>query len=317
MKLSVIIPCYNAAKTIEFQLNALVKQEWSQPWEVIVADNGSTDNTRQIVERYIGKLPDLCIVDASSRPGAAHARNTAVKAAKGESLVFCDADDEAGTDWIKMMGEALMQYDFISCRLDIYKLNSMSTQSYMGDSQRTGLRVFGFSPHLPYAGAGSLGIKRSVHEHIGGFDESLLRIEDVDYCIRVQREGVNLYYIPEAIMHYRRRNSMKGIMFQGLSWAFYSVLVYKRYCTTDVSISKRWRQMIRRCIDLILKSNKLLKKDRRSQWLWQISWCLGIFLGCLIHRVHPPFFDHKKSTLNPSSTTELNELIRVMMLFGE
>jgi glycosyltransferase involved in cell wall biosynthesis len=54
MKLSVIIPCLNGAATIATQLAALARQQWDQPWEIVVADNGSTDESAGIVERYMG-----------------------------------------------------------------------------------------------------------------------------------------------------------------------------------------------------------------------------------------------------------------------
>lgn len=52
MKLSVIIPCFNAANTIAVQLEALAQKHWCESWEVIVSDNGSTDETVAIVEQY-------------------------------------------------------------------------------------------------------------------------------------------------------------------------------------------------------------------------------------------------------------------------
>jgi len=72
MKLSVIIPCFNAATTV--QLEALAHQHWCEPWEVIVSNNGSTDETVAIVEQYQEKLSNLRIVDSSDQRGAAHAR---------------------------------------------------------------------------------------------------------------------------------------------------------------------------------------------------------------------------------------------------
>ncbi|MCY7392121.1 MAG: glycosyltransferase, partial [Leptolyngbyaceae cyanobacterium CAN_BIN12] len=67
MKLSVILPCYNGAETIAVQLNALVQQQWSEDWEVIVVNNGSTDNSVEIVEEYRDRLP-LRIVNAHTPP---------------------------------------------------------------------------------------------------------------------------------------------------------------------------------------------------------------------------------------------------------
>jgi glycosyltransferase involved in cell wall biosynthesis len=58
MKISVIIPCFNAAPVIAQQLEALTKQTVT-PYEVIVADNGSTDNSRAVVEQYRDRLPGL------------------------------------------------------------------------------------------------------------------------------------------------------------------------------------------------------------------------------------------------------------------
>ncbi|MGB3651561.1 MAG: glycosyltransferase, partial [Rivularia sp. (in: cyanobacteria)] len=52
MKLSVVIPCFNAANTIAAQLEAFTKQQCSEPWEIIIADNGSTDETLEIVKQY-------------------------------------------------------------------------------------------------------------------------------------------------------------------------------------------------------------------------------------------------------------------------
>jgi len=116
MKLSVIIPCFNAANMIAVQLEALANQQCSEPWEVIASDNGSTDKTVAIVEQYQKKLPNLRIVNSSELRGAAHARNVGALTAAGDALVFCDADDEVAPGWVAAMGEALSKYDFVACR---------------------------------------------------------------------------------------------------------------------------------------------------------------------------------------------------------
>ena len=71
MFLSVIVPCRNAATFIGMQLEALARQRCDRDWEVVVADNGSTDQTRGVVESYRAKLPRLVLMDASELPGAA------------------------------------------------------------------------------------------------------------------------------------------------------------------------------------------------------------------------------------------------------
>lgn len=124
MKLSLVIPCLNAASTITAQLEALANQDYSESWEVIISDNGSTDKTLEIVNQYKSQLPALNIVDSSDRRGAAHARNVGATVARGEVLLFCDADDEVAPGWMTAMAKALSKYDFVASYVDLEKLNS-------------------------------------------------------------------------------------------------------------------------------------------------------------------------------------------------
>ena len=74
MRLSVIICCLNGERTIAGQLDALAAQKGLDDWEVVVSDNGSTDASRQIVGRYVGRIPNLRVVDSSTRRGIARAK---------------------------------------------------------------------------------------------------------------------------------------------------------------------------------------------------------------------------------------------------
>jgi glycosyltransferase involved in cell wall biosynthesis len=186
MKLSVVMPCLNAAATIGDQLEALSRQEWPADWEVVVADNGSTDGTAEVARRYADRLPDLRIVDASGRRGSAHARNVGAHAASGDAVVFCDADDEVGSGWLAAMGRALKKHDFIACRLDLNKLNPLEISGTVRNPQQEGLQRVEYPPYLRHASGSTLGVKREVHEAVGGFDESLFRLEDTDYWFSIQ-----------------------------------------------------------------------------------------------------------------------------------
>ena len=116
------MPCWNTARFIGTQLEALARQKVDDPWEVIMADNGSSDDSRRIAEAFAAKLP-LRIVDASQRRGAAHARNFGVLKAIGDVVVFCDSDDEVGEGFLAAMGRALRQHELVACRFDFARLN--------------------------------------------------------------------------------------------------------------------------------------------------------------------------------------------------
>ena len=85
---SAIMPAYNAEAFLERALESLLAQDY-EPFEVVVCDDGSTDGTRQILDRY----PAVKVVSQENQ-GAAAARNTAVAASTGELIAFFDADDE-------------------------------------------------------------------------------------------------------------------------------------------------------------------------------------------------------------------------------
>jgi glycosyltransferase involved in cell wall biosynthesis len=111
MKLSVVIPCFNAASTLGTQLEALARQRYNQDWEVIIADNGSTDGSLAVAESYKSRLPGLRVVDSSDRRGAAHARNIGALNSTGDHLLYCDADDEVAPGWMAAMAEALSRHE--------------------------------------------------------------------------------------------------------------------------------------------------------------------------------------------------------------
>ncbi len=145
MKLSVIIACYNGAETLADQLDGLAAQSCSQPWEVIFADNRSTDNSRAIAEQYKDRLPNLKIIDASEKQGKSFALNKGILAARGDSIAFADADDQVAPGWLAALGNALETHDLVACRWDIDALNSDWTKQHRRNVQLDGAEMY-FEP---------------------------------------------------------------------------------------------------------------------------------------------------------------------------
>jgi glycosyltransferase involved in cell wall biosynthesis len=287
MKLSVIIPCFNAADTIGVQLDALARQKWSEWWEVVISDNGSTDQSLGIVQHFKERLPGLRTVDASDRRGAAHARNVGARAARGDSLAFCDADDEVGIDWVAAMGEALSAHDFVASRMDFEKLNVPWRAKHFRRHQSEGLQRLGYPPYLPHSGGCGLGVKRSLHEAVDGFDESLLRLMDTDYCIRLQLFGAELHFAPDAVVHVRCREKPGASFRQARLWGRYSVLLYKRYRPPGVSELWRWGLHTRAWKSLLRSLPRVWSPQDRAQWLFRLGWQIGMLQGSIEHRVPP------------------------------
>jgi glycosyltransferase involved in cell wall biosynthesis len=282
-RLSVIIPCFNAANTIGAQLEALANQAWAEPWELIIADNGSKDDTIRVVQSYAGRLPNLRLVDASDHPGAAHARNVGARHAVAPVLAFCDADDEVGENWLAAMDRALTSHDFVACRVDVGKLN----KGWVRHSQEWGLQELWYPPYLPVAGGCGLGVKRALHEAVGGFDETLDPSgEDTDYCLKIQLRGVPLIFAEDAVMHYRTRQGTGWTFRQARTWAAGNVGLYKRY-RGDRRVSKPWTTYLIQWTRVHRRLGAETRVERFFEVIGRVGWQLGLLQGSLKNRTTP------------------------------
>ena len=225
---SVVIPVLNGAATIGQQLEALANQTYRGRWEVIVADNGSTDATAQVVRSFIPRLPQLRLVDASDRESTNHARNLGVAAATGELLAFCDADDVASPGWLAGLVAGLERHDLVGGRLDDVALNNPVSRARRRKRGTGGLpRAMGF---LPYAVSANFGVRAEVLRALGGWNEDFARGgTEVDLCWRAQLAGYRLGYAPDAVMQYRYRTTRRALAYQLYRYGRGEVQLYRAF----------------------------------------------------------------------------------------
>ena len=100
--ISIIIPAYNAQEWIADALESCASQQYD-PFQIIIVDDGSTDNTYAIASRYIDANVDLRVLRTANK-GASAARNTGLSSAKGEYVIFLDADDVLADDALRICG---------------------------------------------------------------------------------------------------------------------------------------------------------------------------------------------------------------------
>jgi glycosyltransferase involved in cell wall biosynthesis len=289
MKISAIIACYNAADTLGVQIEALANQSWKGPWEVVVVDNRCTDNSMRIAQRYRHRLPELRIVQACSKQGIAHAYNVGVDNASGEAVLFCDADDMVGQGWLEAMAKALEDHALVACRTDITLLNQdLPIDPAKDNMQGSGIKAIWYPPYLPHAGSGTMGVRVSLHRAVGGFDETLTYLCDTDYCFRIQmttRE--KLHFVPNAVMHIRKRRSLRGHFLQAHNYSAYNVVLFKRYRTTAPEPPRLWKSHIYGWLSLALRTPGLVRRRNRYRYAWNLGWQLGALKAGLRLRVPP------------------------------
>jgi glycosyltransferase involved in cell wall biosynthesis len=282
--LSVVVPCRNGAALLPRQLDALLAQEYDGCFEIIVADNGSTDDTMTVAEGFAARDPRVKVVDASARRGAAFARNEGVRASSGEYLCFVDSDDEVTPGYLAAMGRALAEHEFVAAAYDSLTLNQGWVSGTRGVYQSDGLSdTLGF---LPFAGGGGLGIRRRIFEAVGGFDDEFRYSgQDIDFCWRVQLAGTPLHFVPDAVVRIAWRESHRTQFKQGRAYGRGEVYLYDKYRAHGMprpdwaDARKRWKRIIRQA--------RSARRDdaARGRWLRDLGRLVGRVQGSIVERV--------------------------------
>jgi glycosyltransferase involved in cell wall biosynthesis len=281
--LSVVIPTLNAADTIAAQLDALEHQEWSRSWEVLVVDGASTDGTVEVIERYRGRLPGLRVIEATDKPGQAHALNVGVREARSPAVVFCDADDEVAPGWLAAMGAALEEHDLAGCAADGNKLNEPWARDVRDVPPE--LSQLWFPPYTPFAGSGGLGVQRRAHELAGGFDESMPVLFDVEFCVRAQSVGFELVFVPDALIHYRFRHAWREIFGQARIYAIYGAYLQKQVKSEDVRFPGVAKWALTGWQPILRLLARIGRRDARAKLAWELGWLVGRVHGSARFRV--------------------------------
>lgn len=248
---SVVIPARDAAATIDAQLAALAEQDYPGPIEVVVADNGSTDDTAARARAWIDRIPRLRVVDAHDRPGAAHARNVGIAAASSDLVLLCDADDLVDRAWARHLTAALGSADAVAG----------GTAGFRGDppAAATPPSAFGTAgfAFLPALSTASAGIHRATWAAIGGFDETLPTGEDIDFAWRLQLRGFTLVQSPEAFVHYREPETARDTLRTWYRYGRSQPALMKRFGSAGLSrepwtrVAAAWGRLALHCYRLV------------------------------------------------------------------
>jgi GT2 family glycosyltransferase len=281
VELSVIIAARNPGEELAQQLGALVAQSWDGDWEVVVADNGSTDETVSIVERFSRSNPHVRVVDAGQVRGAGHARNVAVRSSGAASIAFCDADDLVQPGWVAAMGSALRRQDCVGGRVKVDLLNPTWLQTAFYSEPPD--RLERFAGIFPFAATCNLGVRREVIDRVGGFDESFLTGQDIEFCLRMWAAGYELHYAPDAAVQYRYRPSLSSLFHRSRSYGAVGPAVARRLREMGAPTPSPLRGL-KNYVWLLRRLPMLRTKQGRARWLVVAGGALGRAIGSIKYR---------------------------------
>ena len=203
---SIIMAVYNGAPTVERAIKAMLKQDYKGDYEIIVVDDGSTDGSREIIEKLekSGKVK----IRFLNHGGVCRARNSAIKLAKNNIIINMDQDCIPDKKWLTKMVSGF----------DSEKVGVVSAYGYYGGT--------------------STGFRKELLDKVGGYDEDYgYYREDTDLSFKIMDRGYEFRLIKADYLHDRKETKPKGITeiirysLKRLNYHQNDVLLYKKHPT--------------------------------------------------------------------------------------
>ncbi len=193
--ISVVIPAYNAAAHLERAI-ASIKAQTYQHWEIVVIDDGSTDNSWELLKSL--RTESIRALQQTNQ-GPAAARNHGIREAKGEYITFLDADDEFPETKLQLQAQHLITHPelfFVSGKIKYILNEGHQVKEYLfEDTEQQTMTNVNF---------GAMMMRSSAFdpEVIGMIDEEMTYAEDVDWWLRALEQKVPFEILPEVTLHY-------------------------------------------------------------------------------------------------------------------
>ena len=280
VEISIVVPTFQGAGVLHELLTSLVAGAPARPWEVVVADNGSTDGIDEVVAPFRGVLP-VRLVDASANRGVSAARNAGAMEATGRKLLFVDQDDLLAPGAIAALADALDHADVVGPRIDCESLNPGWVRHTRSLPQEHGLG----QDRLPWVYGSGLGVRREAFFAVRGFDGHFDEgCEDVDLCWRLGNLGYRIAYVPGAVLHYRFRSTIPALYRQARSYGRAGARLHAMYRAAGLSppsagtVLRQWSGVARRVVTARTKAD-------RARAAVLVGNRVGRVQGALRHRV--------------------------------
>lgn len=216
--ISVVVPTLNEAKYLENTLQCLLNQRCSKPYELIVADGGSTDATLRIAERYADR------VVIAQRKGVAAERNAGARVAKGKVLVFVDADTLLLPHSLERLMAPFRQKGVVGVACPILPLSNKLADllSFFALNCFVKLSILF---EVPQVCGTCCSYSKEAFERVGGFNEGLNHLEDFDFSLRISKLG-KIAWLDEALALTSTRRFERWGRFRTIGFAACSYLSY-------------------------------------------------------------------------------------------
>ncbi len=283
--ISVLLPVRNRAGQVGRQLEALADQDTSRTFEVVVADNGSTDDTVAVVRSLAGRFDHLEVVDAAAARGAAGARNLAASRASAPVLALCDSDDVVERSWLDHLVAPL---DDRSGVVAGRVVGLAEGQPPPAVEEVAPMRPRGPLLHFrPFANTCNLAIRAADFARVGGFDGSYRWSEDVEFSWRAQSAGLAVLDAPDAVVFKYRREGTGPQWRQRYHWGQDHVRLYRQFRSAGMS-RRPAAEVLGGYATLVARLALLWNAHHRDRFLSGSAQAAGHLTGSALNRAWYP-----------------------------
>ena len=264
--ISVIVPAYNCEKTIRKTLEAIVNQDFPSQFEIIVVDDGSTDQTARIIQSF----SNVKYIHHQNR-GPAAARNLGVKYASGAYFFFTDSDCIPQEDWLKKMLPHF--HDNVAAVAGSYGIANPKS-SLASCIQREIIFRHARMPRNPsYFGSFNFGIRREVFKEVGGFDTSYRNAsgEDNDLSYQLIARGYKIYFAKDVRVDHFHTERIRKYLDEQCRHGFWRAKMYLRHPQMSRGDDYTfWKDIIEVPLILLLMGFTVLAFFRA--FFWKFFW---------------------------------------------
>ena len=220
---SVIVPNNNSGSLLKRCLQSLQQQVTDERFEVIVVDDGSTDESAQSASRF----PGVTLV-RQEHMGASAARNHGLQAARGRLILFLDSDCSAQSNWIATIAEPLIRQRavvtvgrFISSQeKTIARLVQFELEERFMRMERHG--------EVDFLNSATCGFSREIIERFP-FDPTFTKLEDVELSFRLARTGITIRYVSTAIVDHHHPDRLWNYLARKYRYGKWAPALYRRF----------------------------------------------------------------------------------------
>ena len=225
MDVSIVIPAFNAEKTIDRTIEACLGQDFNGSREVIVIDDGSADNTGKIAQRY----PVRYIYQENSGP--ASTRNQGWKASKGRFVCFTDSDCIPQRNWVEKLLRNYQGDEKVGAVGGSYLIANPSSLLATCIQEEITLRHLAMPREVRFLGSYNLSVRNSVLEETGGFDEGYRKASGEDNALsyKILKHGYKILFDREALVAHYHRESLGKYLRDQYTHGFWRARLYKEH----------------------------------------------------------------------------------------